>query len=57
MTEHTHSKMLGNCALNDEILGFFTDAIYSFTSSFTFSGRVFPKPMPGIEGGPVRGVG
>ena len=57
MTEHTHSKMLGNCALNDEILGFFRDAIYSFTSSFTFSGRVFPKPMPGIEGGPVRGVG
>ena len=57
MTEHTHSKMLGNCALNDEILEFFRDAIYSFISSFTFSGRVFPTPMPGIEVGPVRGVG
>ena len=56
MTERAHSKMSGNCALN-EILEFFRDAFYSFISSLTFSGRVFSKPMPGIEVGPVRGLG
>lgn len=50
-------EMLGNCALNDEILGFFRDAIYSLILLvLASSGRVCSKAMPGIEIGPVRGL-